>query len=61
MGPGDNRDDDDDDDDQGDDDNRDHGTAAGFWKVKCQQKHFLFVRLEMYGGIIVTVGREACH
>ena len=42
MGPGDDRDDDDDDDDQGDDDNRDHGTAAGLWKVKCQQKRFLF-------------------
>ena len=42
MGPGDDRDDDDDDDDQGDDDNRDHGTAAGLWKVKCQQKRLLF-------------------
>ena len=42
MGPGDDRDDDDDDDDQGDDDNRDHGTTAGLWKVKCQQKRFLF-------------------
>ena len=40
LGPGDDCDDDDDDDDEGDDDNRDDGSAAGFWKVKCQRKVF---------------------
>ena len=41
LGSGDDGDDDDDDDDQGDDDNRDDRSAAGFWKVKCQQKVFV--------------------
>ena len=55
LGSGDDGDDDDDDDDQGDDDNRDDGPAAGFWKVKCQQK--VFCRRKMCG-IMVTVWRK---
>ena len=58
LGSGDDGHHDDDDDDQGHDDNRDDGSTARFWKVKCQQK--VFCRRQMCG-IIMTVWWQACH
>ena len=55
LSSGNDGDNDDDDDDQGHNDNRDDGSTAGFWKVKCQQK--VFCHLQMCW-IIMTVWRK---